>query len=99
MAGKLIPERRMLEQEETLVEQGAPGDELYLVLDGVLGVEIDGDEVAEIGPGAIVGERALLEGGRRTATLRGRTRSRIAVIPGELIDRQELEDLAATRRA
>jgi Cyclic nucleotide-binding domain len=99
MAGKMIPERRTLEAGETLVEQGAPGDELYLVLDGVLAVEIDGEEVAEIGPGAIVGERALLEGGTRTATLSVRTRCRVAVIPGELIDRQELEDLAATRRA
>ena len=99
MAGKMIPERRTLEPEETLVEQGAPGGELYLVLDGVLAVEIDGEEVAEIGPGAIVGERALLEGGIRTATLRARTRCRAAVIPGELIDRQELEDLAGTRRA
>jgi Cyclic nucleotide-binding domain len=99
MAGRLIPERRTLEPGETLVEQGAPGDKLYLVLDGVLGVEIDGDEVAEIGPGAIVGERALLEGGTRTATLSARTRCRVAVIPGELIDRQELEDLAATRPA
>ena len=98
MAGKQIPERRSLEPGEMLVEQGAPGDELYLVLDGVLGVEIDGDEVAEIGPGAMVGEKALLEGGTRTATLRAQTRSRIGVIPGELIDRQELEGLAATRR-
>jgi cyclic nucleotide-binding protein len=97
MAGKQIPERRSLEPGETLVEQGAPGDELYLVLDGVLGVEIDGDEVAEIGPGAIVGEKALLEGGTRTATLRAQTRGRIAVIPGELIDRAGLEGLAATR--
>jgi hypothetical protein len=99
MAGKMIPERRTLESDETLVEQGAPGDELYLVLDGVLAVVIDGQEVAEIGPGAIVGERALLEGGTRTATLTARTRSRVAVIPGALIDRQELEDLSATRRA
>ena len=57
------------------------------------------EEVAEIGPGAIVGERALLEGGTRTATLTARTRCRVAVIPGELIDRQELEGLSATRRA
>ena len=99
MAGKLIPERRALEPDETLVEQGTPGDELYLVLDGVLGVDVDGEDIAEIGPGAIVGEKALLEGGVRTASLRARTRCRIAVIPGDLIDRQELEDLAATRRA
>ena len=99
MAGKLIPERRTLDPGETLVEQGAPGDELYLVLDGVLAVEIDGEEVAEIGPGAVVGEKALLEGGARTATLRAQTRCRVGVIPGDLIDLQELEDLAATRRA
>ena len=99
MAGKMISDHRTLDPDDTLVEQGAPGDELYLVLDGVLVVEIDGEEVAEIGPGAIVGEKALLEGGTRTATLRARTRGRVAVIPGELIDRQELEDLAATRRA
>jgi hypothetical protein len=99
LAGKMIPERRTLEPDETLVKQGARGDELYLVLDGVLAVEIDGQDVAEIGPGAIVGEKALLEGGMRTATLRARTRCRIAVVPGALVDRQELEDLAASRRA
>ena len=98
LAGQKIPERRTLEPGDTLVEQGAPGDELYLVLDGVLAVEVDGQEVAEIGPGAIVGELALLEGGTRTATLTARTRCRIAVIPGALIDRKELEGLAATRR-
>src|SRR5262245_41753016 len=99
MAGKLIQDRRALDVGEMLVEQGAPGDELYLVLDGVLGVEIDGEEIAEIGPGAVVGEKALIEGGSRTATLRAQTKCRIAVIPGDLIDRQELEGLAATRRA
>ena len=99
MAGRNISDKRSLDTGETLVEQGAPGDELYLVLDGVLGVEIDGAEVAEIGPGAIVGEKALLEGGVRTATLVARSRCRIAVIAAELVDKQELEDLASTRQA
>ena len=63
----------------------------------VLVAEVDGEEVAEIGPGAIVGERALLEGGTRTATLAARTRARVAVIPAELVDREKLEDLSATR--
>jgi Cyclic nucleotide-binding domain len=90
-------DRRELEPGEALVEQGDPGEELYLLLDGVLGVVVDGDEVAEIGPGAVVGERSSLEGGVRTATLNARTRCRVAVVPAELVDRQELEDLAATR--
>ncbi len=97
MTTGLEMERRDLEPGEALVEQGDPGDELYLLLDGVLAVVVDGDEVAEIGPGAIVGERSSLEGGVRTATLNARTRCRVAVVPPELVDRQELEDLAATR--
>ena len=43
-----------LEVDDTLTEQGDEGNELYLLLDGVLAVEIDGDTVAEIGPGAIL---------------------------------------------
>src|SRR4029453_12909169 len=39
MAGKAIPQRPPRERGETLVEQGTPGDELYLLLDGVLVVE------------------------------------------------------------
>ena len=56
-------DRRTLEPGDVLVEQGEPEDELYLPLDGVLAVIVDGDEVAELGPGAIVGERSSLEGG------------------------------------
>jgi hypothetical protein len=97
MSGGYIPERMTLEPDETLVEQGEQANEMYLLLDGVLAAEVDGQEVAEIGPGAIVGERALIQGTRRTATLSARTRCRIAVIPAEIIDIQELEDLAEAR--
>jgi hypothetical protein len=97
MTGGFKLDRRELDVDETLVEQGDEGEELYLVLDGVLVAEIDGEEVAEIGPGAILGERALLEGGKRTASLTARTRCRVVVVPGELFDTQEMEDLAATR--
>lgn len=38
---------------------------------------MDGNQVAEIGPGAVVGERAALEGGVRTATLRATTRAKV----------------------
>jgi mannose-6-phosphate isomerase-like protein (cupin superfamily) len=97
MTARLDLERRTLQEGEALVQQGEAGDELFLVLDGVLVVEVDGEEVVEIGPGAIVGEGALLEG-KRTATLSARTRCRVAVIPQGLIDRDALEQLAATRR-
>jgi hypothetical protein len=96
MHGKHLAERRRLEEGEILVEQGQPGDELYLLLDGVLAVSVDGEEVVEIGPGAVVGERAVLEG-TRSATLTARTACRVAVVPGDIVDLQELEDLASVR--
>ena len=91
--------RRTLKEGETLVEQGEAGSDLYLILDGVLAVEADGDEVAEVGPGNIVGEMALLqEEGKRTATLRARTPARVAVLAAESIDREALSELAGGRQ-
>jgi hypothetical protein len=86
-----------LRKGATLVAQGDPGHELYLLFDGVLAVEIDGVTVTELGPGAVVGEVALLEGGRRTATLRAVTGCRVAAVPGDRIDRTALAELARTR--
>lgn len=58
---------------------------------------MDGETITEVGPGAILGEMALLQGGTRTATLRAVTPCRVAVVPGERIDRQALEELAKGR--
>jgi CRP-like cAMP-binding protein len=40
---------------------------------------------------------ALLEGGRRTATLRAVTRCRVAAVPGDRVDRAALAELARGR--
>ena len=50
-----------------------PGTDVFLILDGIFVVEVDDDQVAEIGPGAVVGERAAMSNGTRTATLWART--------------------------
>jgi CRP-like cAMP-binding protein len=86
---------RALSPDRTLVQQGQPGDELFLLFDGVLRVEIDGRPVAEVGPGAILGEMALLHQGRRMATLRAVTPCRVAVVPKD--PRQALEEIAKGR--
>jgi len=90
---------RTLSAGETLVEQGAQGTEIFLVLDGMFVVEVDGNGVAEIGPGAVVGERAALEGGVRTATLRASTRARVAQVSGTELDLEDLGSLASTHRS
>jgi hypothetical protein len=98
MRGGEKPKFRKLKADEVLVEQGAPGEDLYLLLDGVLAVEVDGESVGEVGPGAILGERALVEGGRRTATLRAITKARVAVARGEQIDRSVLAAISEGHR-
>jgi hypothetical protein len=98
MGGRAKPAIRTLDQGELLVKQGDTGDEIFLLLDGVMAVEIDGSVVAEIGPGAIVGERAFLEGGTRTATLRATTRARVASAAGRELKQEDLAKVAAGHR-
>src|SRR5215210_3609784 len=90
--------RRELGEGETLVEQDEPGSALFLVLDGVIQVDVDGETVAEVGPGAILGARAAVEGGMRTATLRAATSCRIVVMPQDILEQSELVAIASRQR-
>ena len=96
MRGGVKPKIRTISTGEVLVEQGAAGTDVYLILDGIFVVEVNGESVAEIGPGAVVGERAALEGGVRTATLRATTKARVAEVPPAGLDLEDLDALAAT---
>jgi hypothetical protein len=92
------PTIQRLAAGETLCEQGAPGRELFLLLDGVLEVLCNGTQLAEVGPGAVLGERALLERGLRTATLRAVTPCKVAIASEDKVDRARLEALATQHR-
>ena len=98
MRGGSKPQVRKLATGSTLVEQGQAGAELFLLLDGVLAVDVDGKPIAEVGPGAILGERALLEGGLRTATLRAVTPCRVAVATASQVSEEALAELAKGHR-
>jgi hypothetical protein len=98
MSGGAKPKIRTIAEGENLVRQGQPGTEVFLILDGIFVVEVDDREIAEIGPGAVVGERAALVNGTRTATLWARTPGRVASVPNDALDPQALGSLAATHR-
>src|SRR5438046_7332730 len=89
---------RAIVKGRPLVEQGAAGDEMFLVLDGMFAVEVDGQPVAQVGPGAIVGERAVVEKGSRTATLRALTACRVVSVPRRYADDRELSEIALGHR-
>jgi hypothetical protein len=98
MRGGDKPKIRKVKQDKELTRQGEEADSLYLLLDGVLSVDVDGEIIAELGPGAFIGERAVLEGGRRTATLRAVTPCRVAEARGVDIDRDALAQVAEGHR-
>ncbi|HEX2221927.1 MAG TPA: ATP-binding protein [Candidatus Limnocylindria bacterium] len=62
---------------DLLIEEGTPGDCFFVIASGELEVsrETDGVELplARVGPGAVQGEMAALEGGERTASVRAIT--------------------------
>jgi hypothetical protein len=94
MRGGRKPRVRRLAEGDVLTRQGEPGDELYLLLDGVVSVDVDGNVLAELGPGAVLGERAILESGRRTSTVKALSPLRVAVAQLGDIDLDKLRTLA-----
>ncbi len=92
------PKGRDVAKGQTIIEQGQPGDEILFVLDGMFEVEVDGQKVAEVGPGAVIGERAVLADGKRTATVRALTSCRVAELPRRYADQKELAEIALGHR-
>jgi CRP-like cAMP-binding protein len=63
-----IASEREFAEGDTLMSEGDFGYSLFVVDEGSADVLAHGDKVAEVGPGDIVGEVAVLEG-RRTASV------------------------------
>jgi CRP/FNR family cyclic AMP-dependent transcriptional regulator len=64
----------------TIFAEGAPGDVMYVVLDGEVEVRV-GSAVAEVaGPGEIVGEMALIDAQARSATTVAKSDCRLALV-------------------
>ena len=63
-----------------LLNQGSYPDGFFVVLEGTVRIERNGEPVAELGPGEFFGEIALLEDNKRTASVATATRVRAAVM-------------------
>jgi len=98
MQGGSKPTIRKVKAGTALVTQGEAGSEVFLLLDGVLRVEEDGVRLAEYGPGALLGERAHLDGGARTSTLVAVTPCRVASVEATELDRGALQELSKDHR-
>lgn len=52
-----------------LVDQGDPGTDCFVIVDGTASVYVRGEHVASSGPGSMVGEMALIDHRPRSATV------------------------------
>lgn len=83
---------------QMLIERGKPGTGLYVVVEGHVVVEAP-EGTRELGPGAVVGERALLStDGLRTARVRALTDGVVLTVDRAEIDRLCTEDSAFAER-
>jgi CRP-like cAMP-binding protein len=83
---------------QILIERGQYGAGLFVILEGTVVVEAP-EGVRELGPGALLGERALLSPeGVRTARVRATSRLRVLAIDRAEFERLSREDPAFASR-
>jgi CRP/FNR family transcriptional regulator, cyclic AMP receptor protein len=75
------------------VREGTPADAAYILLEGEAHVLLGREVVDSIGPGAILGEMAYLDGGQRHATVA--THGRVRAVR---LDYDELDSLLKKRK-
>jgi CRP-like cAMP-binding protein len=83
---------------QMLIESGKPGTGLYVVVEGQIVVEAP-EGTRELGPGSVIGERALFsEDGLRTARVRALTHGSVVAVDRAEVDRLCAEDAAFAER-
>jgi CRP-like cAMP-binding protein len=83
---------------KVLIERAKPGAGLYVVVEGQLVVEAP-EGTRELGPGSVIGERALLsDDGTRTARVRAVTDGVVVAVERAEVDRLCAEDPAFAER-
>ncbi|MEM7322919.1 MAG: cyclic nucleotide-binding domain-containing protein [Actinomycetota bacterium] len=82
---------------QALITEGHQHREVYVIESGTASVIIDGNEVAEIPAGEMVGEVGFFSGQPASATVSAKTDMRVLVIPYNGFDRTMEENPAMVR--
>jgi CRP-like cAMP-binding protein len=92
--GGATPRPAKVKAGKTIMAEGEEASDIVLVLDGLVQVAVGGTELARLGPGAVLGERASLGSGRRTATVRALTDCRVVSYLAADLPAKDLRELA-----
>jgi len=79
-----------------LTREGTVGHEAFVIIEGEAAVMINGESVADLGPGQFVGEMAMLDRRPRSATVVAQTDMRLLLIGPSAFD--EFASLRAVAR-
>jgi CRP-like cAMP-binding protein len=60
---------RTYQPGEMVFTEGSPGTMMYVVLDGYIEIRVGGKPMEVAGPGAVVGEMAMIDSSNRSATV------------------------------
>jgi CRP-like cAMP-binding protein len=75
-----LAEERRVPSGTVLTKEGEPGDEFYVVAEGMAEATIRGRKVGSIPAGSFFGELSLLDRGPRTATVSAELPTRLVVL-------------------
>ena len=87
-----VADELILPVGKVLARQGEVGFEMFILLDGTAAVTRDGQHVATVTTGDVVGELAVLSGHPRNATVTAETELRVLVLTHRGLD-QLLDDI------
>ena len=65
---------------KTIIREGGYSNDFYVIEDGTVKVEREGEHLADLGPGDVFGEQGLLEKQERGATVTATSRLRVIKI-------------------
>jgi len=71
---------RSYEDGESVIEEGAEGDEMFIVLSGEARVHSGGAEISTLGPGQHCGEMALIDNAPRSVSVTSRGPSKLMIM-------------------
>jgi CRP-like cAMP-binding protein len=75
-----LAEQRDFETGEELCHQDQFDQHVFVIIDGEVSANVDGQDVGHIGAGEVVGEMAMLGDGHRKATLTALAPTRVLVL-------------------
>lgn len=86
------------EEGAVLTEQGKPGQQCYVIIEGKASVLVGNEVIATLGPGELVGEMALIDNRPRSGTVRATSPMRLLSFDVKSF-RTLLDELPSANRA